>query len=63
MFYMRFFLCLLMLISVGQLVAQDVPMDSPDKKVLLTFVLEDGKPYYSLQYNQKLILDKSPLYR
>lgn len=58
---MRFFLCLLMLISVGQLVAQDVPMDSPDKKVLLTFVLEDGKPYYSLQYNQKLILDKSPL--
>src|SRR5690606_15854333 len=60
-FYMRFFLCLLMLVSVGRLVAQDVPMDSPDKKVMLTFVLEDGKPYYSLRYNQKLILDKSPL--
>ena len=58
---MRFFLCLLMLVSVGRLVAQDVPMDSPDKKVMLTFVLEDGKPYYSLRYNQKLILDKSPL--
>ncbi|MCH7396623.1 glycoside hydrolase family 97 protein [Belliella sp. DSM 107340] len=41
--------------------AQESDVKSPDGLVKVSLVLEDGKLFYSVNYDQKTMLDKSPL--
>ncbi|MEI6949677.1 glycoside hydrolase family 97 catalytic domain-containing protein [Paraflavisolibacter sp. H34] len=41
--------------------AQEVEIAGPDKKLSVKFLVEKGKPFYSLSYNGKTILERSPL--
>lgn len=44
------------------LVAQDIVMDGPDGKLqLVVFASSEAKPVYSIVYNGKTMLEKSPL--
>lgn len=61
MFFTRFFLCSLMIVFVGRLFAQEVPMDSPDKNLSISCFIDDGRLVYTVGYKGKIILEKSPL--
>ena len=61
MFFTRFFLCSLMIVFVGRLFAQEVPMDSPDKNLSVSCSIDDGRLVYTVDYKGKVILEKSPL--
>lgn len=56
---MRYYILLLTIISLLSLNAQQI--FSPDKKFELNFKVADGKPVYSLNYNQKSIIKESSL--
>jgi Glycoside hydrolase 97/Glycosyl-hydrolase 97 N-terminal/Glycosyl-hydrolase 97 C-terminal, oligomerisation len=41
--------------------AQDIKVYSPDKKLVVTINVTDGSPVYAVTYNNKVMLDNSPL--
>lgn len=61
MSFTRFFFCSLMIVFVGRLFAQEVPMDSPDKNLSISCFIDDGRLVYTVGYKGKIILEKSPL--
>lgn len=60
---MKKLLCILiMFLGLNTLAAQDVVVKGPDEKLqLVVFVQNEEKPYYSVTYNGKTMLEKSPL--
>src|SRR5690606_33364441 len=46
---------------VGKSIAQEVLMDSPDKNLLVSFSVEDGRLFYAVAYKGDVFLEKSPL--
>ena len=60
---MRKLIPLLLILSVHVLYlpARNVVVQSPDSKLELTVTIDEGKPNYSVQYNKKTLLEKSPL--
>jgi hypothetical protein len=59
----RLFLSLtfLLALTTNMLVAQIATVASPDGKLKLQLYLVEGQPYYSVEYDAKTILEKSPL--
>ncbi|NLY24662.1 MAG: glycoside hydrolase family 97 protein, partial [Bacteroidales bacterium] len=59
----RIFLSLtfLLALTTNVLVAQIATVVSPDGKLKLQLYLEEGQPHYSVEYDAKTILEKSPL--
>ncbi|WP_031425947.1 glycoside hydrolase family 97 protein [Flavimarina sp. Hel_I_48] len=53
-------LCLLLL-SATMIAQNEQSISGPDGKLLLKILIEDGKPLYTVTYNNELMLDKSPL--
>lgn len=60
---MKKLLCILItFLGLNTLAAQDVVVKGPDEKLqLVVFVQNEEKPYYSVTYNGKTMLEKSPL--
>lgn len=54
-------LFLLTLLVVLVVSAQEFDFKSPDKRIVVNFNLEDGSAYYSVSYDEKVMMDKSPL--
>lgn len=54
-------LFLLTLLVVLVVSAQEFDFKSPDKRIVVSFNLEDGSAYYSVSYDEKVMMDKSPL--
>lgn len=61
MFFMRFLLCFLMIAFLGRSFAQDVPIESPNKNLSVSYSIDGGQLVYTVAYKGKLILEKSPL--
>lgn len=54
-------LFLLTLLVVLVVSAQEFDFKSPDKRIVVNFNLEDGSAYYSVSYDERVMMDKSPL--
>lgn len=54
-------LFLLTLLVVLVVSAQEFDFKSPDKRIVVNFNLEDGSAYYSVSYDEMVMMDKSPL--
>ncbi len=54
-------LIILFMLLFSRLEAQVATIDSPDGKLKLEVYLEEGQPQYTLEYEGKTILEKSPL--
>ena len=54
-------LIILFMLPFSRLEAQVATIDSPDGKLKLEVYLEEGQPQYTLEYEGKTILEKSPL--
>lgn len=54
-------LFLLTLLVVLVVSAQEFDFKSPDKRIVVNFNLEDGSACYSVSYDEKVMMDKSPL--
>lgn len=46
---------------VSQAFAQQAVVTGPDSRLKLDFVLQDGKPMYSVTYDGNTVLENSPL--
>ncbi|WP_242689292.1 glycoside hydrolase family 97 protein [Pedobacter sp. SYSU D00535] len=57
----RSFLSFLLWLTFTGLFAQEVAVSSPDKQLRLSFQISDGKPFYSVSYKGKPMLENSPL--
>ena len=58
----KLLLPLLLLLLIAQLLpAQIAQVQSPDKKLKVEIYLDKGKPYYTVIYDDKTLLKKSPL--
>jgi hypothetical protein len=55
------FLVLFLLQSLTLIKAQENRVTSPDGKLIVTVSAENGKPVYTVAYNGKIFLEKSPL--
>ncbi len=55
------FLSILVTLGLGQTLAQPAQIKSPDGKLELSVLTENGIPKYSLRYNKQLFLEKSPI--
>ena len=60
---MRKKLLILSLLAMGifTVQAKDVKVSGPDGKLQVTITDQDGKPAYSVSYNQKKFIELSPL--
>jgi hypothetical protein len=47
--------------NIVTLNAQEIEILGPDKKLSVKFLIDKGRPFYSLNYNGKVMLEKSPL--
>lgn len=52
---------LLSMLICYSVTGQVVPFESPDKRLSLTCFVENGKAYYSVSYDGKIVLEPSPL--
>ncbi|MGC4102420.1 glycoside hydrolase family 97 protein [Ferruginibacter sp.] len=57
----RLILSLLGMVFLFKSYAQDISVSSPAKQLTLNITVTDGKPFYTVVYNNKTMLDKSPL--
>ena len=55
----RIITCMLLLLQ--QAAAQQIKVTSPDKKLSVTVSITEGKIYYAVAYNNKTMLENSPL--
>jgi hypothetical protein len=56
-----YFLILFLLLTIQSINAQEKRVTSPDGKLIVTVSADSGKPVYSILYNGKTFLEKSPL--
>lgn len=61
MVYKQLLIVFVVLLFIGKSIAQEVYIDSPDKKLLVSFSVEDGRLFYSVAYKGDVLFDKSPL--
>lgn len=52
---------LLAFVSLIQISAENLTIKSPDSKLELKVSIDQGKPNYTVSYNQKVLLEQSPL--
>lgn len=52
---------LLLLCVLSPLMAEDIVIESPNKNLQVMLLLKDGSVSYAVNYNQKVILENSPL--
>lgn len=57
----RVLFCVSLLVYTCALVAKDIHVDSSDGRLSLNVSLQDGKPNYSVLYDNKVLVEKSPL--
>ncbi|MEO6721826.1 MAG: glycoside hydrolase family 97 catalytic domain-containing protein [Ferruginibacter sp.] len=57
--YSALFICSVFLLHHSY--AQDIKVVSPDKKLTVSISATDGKPVYAVMYNNKVMLENSPL--
>ena len=59
---MRIFSLICCMLLMSTIIAQEeASINSPDGKLEVSVKVENGKPFYSVTYNEKVILEKSPL--
>ena len=59
--YLFLSLTVLFVFTTHILTAQVATLSSPDGEVHLRLYLEEGQPFYAVEYAGKTILEKSPL--
>lgn len=57
----RFILSSYFALLIGMLMAQDVKQSSPDGRLSVTVSVQEGKPFYSVSYDNTCMLENSPL--
>ena len=59
---MRIFSLICCMLLMSTIIAQEeASINSPDGKLEVSVKVENGKPFYSVTYNEKVMLEKSPL--
>ena len=57
----HFLLGVISIITVLSITAQEAMVSGPDGKLNVKVVLDNGSPFYSITYNDKVFLERSPL--
>lgn len=57
----RVLFCATLLVYACSLLAKDVQVNSPDGRLNLSVSLQNGEPSYSIKYDNKTLVEKSPL--
>lgn len=58
---LTFFICSIFIFATLAVKSQPYVINSPDKRLNIEVFIEDGQPIYSVQYNNVVMLEKSPL--